>query len=243
LTPAKRAPATGRRPAGAGRKAGSPGPPAEFALSAQLRQPGTVLGPRASRTITAILDAARQTFLTRGYAGTIDEIARAAGISRASFYTYFPSKRDVLLALGADTLDAARQRVKALAKLPADWDLADLEDWVGDYLGMLEEHGSFVFAWTQAAHEDEAIRRAGMKGHLAVCRQMGRALASLGDRPAADPAEAGLLAFSMLERGWAYWRLYEGTVKKATLQRSMARMLAATAGEGRVRPGRSAAEP
>jgi len=235
LTPARRAaPGTasgsGRPKARTGgRKAAATGRSPDAVVSAQLRRPGGVLGPRASRTIGAILDATRQIFLTRGYAATIDEIAKAAGVSRASFYTYFPSKRDVLLALGTDTLDAARQQVKALAKLPSDWVLEDLEDWVGEYLEMLEEHGSFVFAWTQAAHEDEAIRQAGMKGHLALCRQMGRALASLGDRPATDPAETGLLAFSMLERGWAYWRLYEGTVKRATLQRAMARMLAATA--------------
>ena len=50
------------------------------AVTPQLRQPGSVLGPRAARTITAILDATRQIFLTRGYAGTIDEIAKAAGM-------------------------------------------------------------------------------------------------------------------------------------------------------------------
>jgi hypothetical protein len=45
---------------------------------------------------------AREVFLTRGYAGTtVDEIARIADVSRASFYAYFPSKREVLLALGA----------------------------------------------------------------------------------------------------------------------------------------------
>ena len=195
-------------------------------VTPQLRQPGSVLGPRANRTITAILDATRQIFLVRGYAGTIDEIAKAAGISRGSFYTYFPSKRDVLLALGANTLNAGRQAVKALAGFPAGWQLEDLEEWVGDYLEMLEEHGSFAFAWTQAAHEDEEIRQAGMRGHLELCRRMGLALASLRDEPARDPVESGLVAFSMLERGWAYWQLYDGTVPRAQLQRAVARMLA-----------------
>jgi AcrR family transcriptional regulator len=199
------------------------------AVTPQLRYPGSVLGPRASRTITTILDATRQIFLVRGYAGTtIDEIARAAGVSRGSFYTYFPSKRDVLLALGANSLNAGHESVKALSELPDDWQVEDLEEWVSDYFDLLEEHGSFAFAWTQAAQEDEEIRLAGMKGHLELCRRMGLALAGLGNQPASDPVETGLLAFAMLERGWAYLQLYEGTVEKATLQRTIARMLAAS---------------
>jgi AcrR family transcriptional regulator len=200
------------------------------AIPHELRYPGNVLGPRANRTITTILDATRQIFLVRGYAGTtIDEITRAAGVSRGSFYTYFPSKRDVLLALGANSLNAGKQAVKSLSELSADWTLEDLENWVAEYMELLEEHGSFAFAWTQAAQEDEEIRRAGMKGHLELCRRMGLALASLGTHQASDPAESGLLAFAMLERGWAYLQLYEGTVEKATLERKMARMLAASA--------------
>jgi AcrR family transcriptional regulator len=194
-------------------------------VTPQLRQPAGVLGVRATRTISAILDATRQIFLVRGYAATIDEIARAAGVSRASFYTYFPSKRDVLLALGAETLQAARRLVEAFEMLPAEWS-------EGEYLEMLDEHGSFVFAWTQAAQDDEAIRSAGMRGHLALCRRMGKAMATLGGQPAKDPAERGLLAFSMLERGWAYWQLYQGPVKKAAIRRSMARMLGAVVAAG-----------
>ena len=198
-------------------------------VTPQLRHPGNVLGPRASRTIGTILDATRQIFLTRGYRGTtIDEIARVAGVSRGSFYTYFPSKRDVLLALGADSLHSARIVVDALRECPPDWSLEDLEKWVGDYLDVLDEHGSFAFAWTQAAHEDEEIRRAGMNGHLDLCRRMGEVLALLHKRPSNDPTESGLLAFSMLERGWAYSQLYEDTLDRARLQRAMACLLAAS---------------
>lgn len=193
-----------------------------------LRSPGKELGPRANRTIAAILDAARQIFLTRGYDGTtIDEIARAAGISRASFYTYFPSKRDVLLALGTDTANAASAVIRELDELPRRWKADDLEAWVRRYFDLLDHHGSFAFAWTQAAHEDEEIRRAGMAGHLALCRQMGEALSRLGTRPADDPVERAMLLFSMLERGWVYCRLYEGTIDEAAVHRSIVRLIAA----------------
>jgi len=186
------------------------------------------LGPRASRTIASILDATRQLLLIRGYAGsTIDEITRVAGVSRASFYTYFPSKRDVLLALGADSASGATVMIQAVNDIRSDWDLEDLTDWVLRYFEFLEEQGSFVFAWTQAAHEDEEIRVAGMRRHLSLCRQMGQALGNLGDVPVDDPVELGLSAFSMVERAWAYCQLYEGTIDASVVCRTMARMLEA----------------
>jgi AcrR family transcriptional regulator len=200
------------------------------AVNPQLRQPGNVLGPRAARTIAAILDATRQIFLVRGYAGTtIDDITRVAGVSRASFYTYFPSKRDALLALGADSLTRGMEMAESLGQISPDWDLEDLAPWVEQYFNVLEEHGSFAFAWTQAAHEDEEIRCAGQRGQLELCRRLGMALALLGGRPAEDPVETGLLVVAMLERGWAYSQLYAATLDKEALQRAAVRMLAAAA--------------
>ena len=81
-----------------------------FLTPATLRQPADALGPRAQRTIVRIIEATREVFLTRGYSGTtIDEIARVADVSRASFYTYFPSKREVLLAVGAERRERSAQ--------------------------------------------------------------------------------------------------------------------------------------
>jgi AcrR family transcriptional regulator len=199
------------------------------AVDHNLRHPGTSVGPRASRKIGVILDATRQIFRIKGYAGTtIDEITRVAGISRGSFYTYFPSKRDALLASGADSLSAAREVIASLRPLGIDFEVADLQRWVADYFALLDEHGSFAFAWTQAAQEDEEIRRAGMKGHLMLCRELGLALAALGGRRARDPAELGLATISMLERSWSYAHLYGDGVDHTALHRTMARMLAAT---------------
>jgi AcrR family transcriptional regulator len=199
------------------------------AVDHNIRHPGSSVGPRATRTITTILDATRQIFRVKGYAGTtIDEIARVAGISRGSFYTYFPSKRDALLASGADSLSAATEVIASLTELGVDFEVADLQRWVATYFDLLEEHGSFAFAWTQAAQEDEEIRKAGMKGHLELCRKLGNALAALGGKRPRDPTELGLAVFSMLERSWAYAQLYDGTLDKTSLQRTMARMLAAT---------------
>jgi AcrR family transcriptional regulator len=207
--------------------------PSVAAVNPQVRSPGNVPGPRANRTIAAILDATRQIFLVRGYAGTtIDDITRVAGVSRASFYTYFASKRVALMALGAHSLTQAMEMTQSLAEISPDWDVEDLTHRVEQYFNLLEEHGSFVFAWTQAAQEDEEFRRAGERGHLELCRRLGMALASLGGRPAEVPVETGLLVVAMLERVWAYSKLYAETLDKEALQRATVRMLAAAAQEG-----------
>jgi len=193
-----------------------------------IRSPAPELGPRATRTITKILWATKAVFLARGYAGTtIDEITRVAGVSRGSFYTYFPSKRDALLALGADSIRASRRVVGQLRDLPNSWTEADLESFVENWFEMLEEHGSFGFAWTQAAHEDDEIREAGMKTHLQLCREMGLAATALRGEPFDDPTALGLLIVSMLERGWAYCQLYAGTTDVADVRRTAVEVLAA----------------
>jgi AcrR family transcriptional regulator len=76
---------------------------------------------------TAILDAALEVFSRRGYNGaSIDEIATAAGISKALIYEHFPSKKDlhvsllerhvqdifVRLAQTADTKDPGEVRLR-----------------------------------------------------------------------------------------------------------------------------------
>lgn len=51
----------------------------------------------------AILDAAQQLFIQRGFQDTrIDDLARAAGIGKGTIYTYFASKEAILLALIAN---------------------------------------------------------------------------------------------------------------------------------------------
>lgn len=197
------------------------------------RQSGVGSGPRAARTIAAILDATREIFLKRGYAGTtIDDIAQLAGVSRPSFYTYFGSKRAALMALGANTLTGAMQVVAALSEVHPERLQEGLTDWVSMYFEYLEDHGSLVFAWTQAAHEDDEIRVAGQRGHLHMCRQLGVTLARLKGSESDHPAEDGLLVVAMLERAWAYVRLYGTAVDEWAIRKSAARWLTAISTPG-----------
>ncbi len=50
--------------------------------------------PKRGRKFDQVLEGARQVFLTDGFEGaSVDDIARAAGVSKATLYSYFPDKR------------------------------------------------------------------------------------------------------------------------------------------------------
>jgi AcrR family transcriptional regulator len=186
------------------------------------RSPAKGLGPRASRTVARIIESTRTIFLSRGFAGTtVDEIARVAGISRASFYTYFRAKRDVLLVLGAEAARAGDRVIDRVRATPREWTRDDLGAFVDEHFRVLDEHGSFVFAWTQAAHEDDEIRRPAMKRHLEMCRELGLAIGPLRGRPFGSPTARGLVIFAMIERAWSYRRLYADTIDSARLRREL----------------------
>lgn len=182
------------------------------------------LGPRAQRTISGIIDATREVFLTHGYVGTtIDEIARVADVSRASFYTYFPSKRDVLIAAGELTANAAEGVIEQLPDHLGT--RAALQVWVGKYFDLLDVHGSFAFAWTQAAHDDEHIRLVGMKRHLMECKLTGTSLMASTGKEVSAPAALGVVAFSTLERSWNYGHPYGDAVHRNELIKHAANAL------------------
>ena len=69
-----------------------------------------------------ILQAAADMFSQRGYqATTLDDIAVAAGISRAAFYYYFPSKDELLRRMYSQVVSSSRVAIERIAAedLPA----------------------------------------------------------------------------------------------------------------------------
>jgi TetR/AcrR family transcriptional regulator len=185
------------------------------------RSPAPELGPRATKTIYRILDATRSVFLTKGYAGTtIDEIAKQADISRASFYTYFPTKRDVLLALGADSAAIAEAYVQRFLDHDGALTRDDMRRFVDGLFDLLDVHGAFATSWTQAALEDSRIREAGMHRHLRMCELFGRLVSGPGID--ADVQQRGLVTYAMLERSWGFAHLYGGDLDRAAFKDEIA---------------------
>ena len=56
--------------------------------------PDGTIEPKKGRKFDQVLEGARQVFLSDGFEGaSVDDIARAAGVSKATLYSYFPDKR------------------------------------------------------------------------------------------------------------------------------------------------------
>jgi AcrR family transcriptional regulator len=195
-----------------------------FLTPATLRQPADALGPRAQRTIARIVEATREVFLTRGYSGTtIDEIARVADVSRASFYTYFPSKREVLLAVGANAASTSQALIDRFAEHATT--RAGLRTWVAEFQGQLDLHGPFAMAWPVAAMEDEEIRVGGMRRYSVLCRNLGTAIMASTGKTIDDPESVGLIVMAMFERVWRYGELYREAVDRDAVVNQMAQAI------------------
>ena len=74
---------------------------------------------RSRETKRALVQAAMALWRTNGYANTtVADICRAAGVSKALFYFYFPRKEDVLFDVGVLSTQAAQRTVHQLLAKP-----------------------------------------------------------------------------------------------------------------------------
>jgi AcrR family transcriptional regulator len=76
---------------------------------------------RSRETKRLLVQAAIALWRTRGFAGTtVADICRAAGVSKALFYFYFPRKEDALLEAGLLSTREARRTWRELVSQPYD---------------------------------------------------------------------------------------------------------------------------
>jgi AcrR family transcriptional regulator len=74
---------------------------------------------RTGRKFDQVLDGARRVFMADGFEGaSVDDIARAAGVSKATLYSYFPDKR--LLFMEVARTECARQATEAAELIRTD---------------------------------------------------------------------------------------------------------------------------
>src|SRR5882672_12165664 len=76
---------------------------------------------RSHETKRSLVAAATALWRANGYAKTtVADICRAAGVSRALFYFYFPAKEDVLFEVGLLSTRAAQKTMRALLRTDYD---------------------------------------------------------------------------------------------------------------------------
>ncbi|RMI31371.1 TetR/AcrR family transcriptional regulator [Nocardia stercoris] len=72
----------------------------------------------ARRNYEAVLAAAKAVFQADGVAAPLDEIARRAGVGNATMYRHFPTRRELVIAVYADEVDALCDLGESLATDP-----------------------------------------------------------------------------------------------------------------------------
>jgi AcrR family transcriptional regulator len=134
--------------------------------SLTMEPPKTGLAARKKeRTKRQLAEAAADLFYERGYAATtIDDIVTAVDVSPRTFFRYFPTKEDLVVALGTTSLDLF---LDALANRPAAESLqvavgkaieqslaAGWEDTtrVRSFLALLQETPALRARWLEEAY-------------------------------------------------------------------------------------------
>ena len=105
----------------------------------------------------AILTAAQDVFASRGFHGSsIDEIAQAAGISKALIYEHFPSKKDLHASLLDMHVQELFDRLAANAATEEPGHMR-LRNGLAAFLGWVEEErGAFRMVFRDAADPEVA---------------------------------------------------------------------------------------
>jgi AcrR family transcriptional regulator len=125
-------------------------------------EPPRDLTPARRRTWDALVDAGRRAFVERGYHRTrVEDVADAAGVSRAAFYRYFENKDALARALttGAmSTVSRVLAELPAAAAVPGEAGRAALVGWLRRYNRTHAGEAALLRVWVDAALQDATLR-------------------------------------------------------------------------------------
>jgi AcrR family transcriptional regulator len=141
------------------------------------------------RTREAIAQAAADLFLERGFESvTVDDVARAADVSRQTVFNYFPTKEQMLfdreeeigralLALVADPPDGAALVAAFRTHTRTFW----------ERFGAVLDGGGEIHGFWEIVRSSPALRDYAESSFGRQARRVGEALASAWGRPPEDP--------------------------------------------------------
>ena len=190
-------------------------PPVPFRISARraLARRTAALAPTAlqqrKRQLVKqeIAHAAWLLFADRGYEkATVDAIARAAGVSRRTFFRYFSSKEDVVVgtsdAIAEDVLAAFARRPKGEPPLVA------IQRAIRPAIEARLSDAAEARAIVRLLRESRTLRRAMLERHARLEERLAAAIAErTGADPRRDPTPA-LLAFlarALMDTAFNVW--------------------------------------
>ncbi|MEU9734756.1 TetR/AcrR family transcriptional regulator [Streptomyces sp. NPDC048002] len=96
---------------------------------------------KGARTRARIVAAAAQRFDEQGYHGTsLQEIAEAAGISKATIYHHFKTKDEILVEILHTLMNRILDRQRGRRQDEQQSGAAQLQGMIGDLIGLVDQH-------------------------------------------------------------------------------------------------------
>ena len=161
------------------------------------------LGKKASRTRAALLAAAYDCFVTKGYRATsVQDIHEAADVSLGTFYQYFREKADVVATLVGELIIQTADDL--FRPLPVSGDGGGSFRAVEPFVRTYAETADFQRVWEEVTHIEDGVARirwevtdlidAGLARSIAAAQRAGKVDAEL------DPMAAARALNSMVDR-------------------------------------------
>jgi AcrR family transcriptional regulator len=166
-------------------------PPATANPAPGQGQPPRPRRSDAQRNRELLLAAAREVFNERGADAPLDEVARRAGTGNATMYRHFPDRRELIIAVYADEVEALCAQGAALLEDPSPGDA--LFAWLRAFIAHVAAKREL--AW--AIPDDQGGQRSALfdRWHQAMHSTASRLLARA---QSAGTARPGLIASDLL---------------------------------------------
>lgn len=184
-----------------------------------------VNGQTARRTATRanLVRAARELFAERGYAGApADAIARAAGVSRATFYLHFRSKAELVIDLMAELEPRILQMWRDLDAMDAPT-RDDVLTWLEEHAAAWQAHAAEFGALQQALVQETAVADEWFAMMERVAGQMTSLLRRRGDSP--ETRASVVSAMMGLDRSFYFVVLGRRDAQRSVVMRVLADQL------------------
>lgn len=149
----------------------------QFMTTGTDDRPMTVREARKQDRRTSILGAARRSFLEEGYAATsMSALLKTLGGSKATLWSYFPSKEELFGAVIADVTAAFRRQVMGELDAPGDLE-ATLVNFCRSFMNKTA-HADAVAIWRLVVAESGRFPEVGRIFYQQAAGHIERALAS-----------------------------------------------------------------
>jgi AcrR family transcriptional regulator len=118
------------------------------------------VGARGATTRSRITEVSLELFGRVGYFDTsVDAIAKAAGVSRATLYQYFHGKDEIFLELLNECGTALFRVARRIGPLgPDEVGFDNLNWWLGEWSWVFEKYSTMFVQWTAIASSDTKVR-------------------------------------------------------------------------------------